>query len=208
VTATEPAILWKDTGRRNGFNGPAVFRWDYPVQRQLDIRSIDVSLRGRAAIGLRQWAEEEGVEIAALKPCGRPPDFVVEQFPPRAAGGLGLGLFTPVWYRRPFRYFEITTIDADHVRRSGVARVGSEIHNYEVDLERTVDFVWFTSEQLDWRDRPPRRSAQPPGARGEGWCADHTGAHELRWYSLGTPTDLVKDGAIEGRDPPASPAVR
>ena len=34
------------------------------------------------------------------------------------------------------------------------------------------------------------------------WYTDHTGAHELRWYSVGTATELVKDGAIESRDPP------
>jgi hypothetical protein len=162
-----------------------------------------MSGRGRAALGLRQWAEEEGIEIVAMKPCGRPPDTVVDQFPPRAPGGLGLGLLMPAWYWRPFHYFEITTVDADHVRRSGVARVGSEVHSSDVDLERTVDLVWLTSEQLNWRDRPPRRSIEPPGARAEGWCTDHTGAHELRWYSAGAPTDLVKDGATEGRDPPA-----
>jgi hypothetical protein len=162
-----------------------------------------MSLRSRAAFGLRQWADEEGVEIVALKDCGRPPDTVLGQFPPRAPDGLGWGLYTPAWVYRPFRYFNVTTIDADHVRRSGVARVGAEIHNADVDLPRTVDFVWFTTEQLNWKDRPPRRSAVSPGAHAEGWYRDHTGAHELRWYSVGTPTDLVKDGAIECRDPPA-----
>jgi hypothetical protein len=40
-----------------------------------------------------------------------------------------------------------------------------------------------------------------PSDRAEGWYTDHTGAHELRWYSVGTPTDLVEDGGIESRDP-------
>jgi hypothetical protein len=166
-----------------------------------------MSGRGIAALQLRQWAAEEGVEIAALKSCGRPPDSVLDEFPYLAPVGLGYGLLTPGLYRVHFHYFEITTIDADHVRRSGVARVRSELHNAEVDQERMVDFVWFTFEQLNWRDRPPRRSAEPPGARAEGWCVDHTGVHELRWYSVGTPTDLVKDGAIESRDPPAPHGV-
>jgi hypothetical protein len=166
-----------------------------------------MSRRASAALEIREWAQDNGVEIVALKACGRPADAVADQFPPRAPGGPAFGLM-PAWYWRPFRYFEITTIDDDHVRRSGIARVGSEVHNTEVDLERTVDFVWFRSEQLSWRDRPRRGSAQLPDARAEGWCTDHTGAHELRWYSVGTPTDLVKNGAIEGRDPPAPPAVR
>jgi hypothetical protein len=151
------------------------------------------TFRGIAAYELRQWAAEEGIEIVALRPCGRPPDSVAEQFP-HLPGGL------VEWLQMPFRYFEITTIDADHVRRSGVARVRSEIHNRERDLDRRVDYVRLTSEQLNWLDRPPRRPSPPD--RAEGWYADDTGAHELRWYSAGTPTDLVKDGATESRDPP------
>jgi hypothetical protein len=167
-----------------------------------------MSGRGRAALQLRQWAAEEGVEIAALKACGRPPDSVLDEFPYLAPVGLGVGRLMPGLYWVHFHYFEITTIDADHVRRSGVARVRCEIHSADVDQERMVDFVWSTFEQLNWRDRPPRRSAEVPGARTEGWSVDHTGAHELRWYSVGTPTDLVKDGAIESRDPPAPHGVR
>jgi hypothetical protein len=157
------------------------------------------------------WAQEEGTEIFALKPCSRPPDCVVEQFPPMSpsgdellAGGLLLaaGLTPGPWRHPGLRYFRITIIDRDHVRRSGFARVQPELHTVECDWERKIDFVWLTSEQLNWRDRPPRRSARMPPDRAEGWYTDHTGSHELRWYSVGTPTDLVKDGAIEGRDPP------
>ncbi|HYK68511.1 MAG TPA: hypothetical protein VEV45_11230 [Streptosporangiaceae bacterium] len=159
--------------------------------------------RRNAAFELRQWAEQEGVEIFALKPCGRPPDSVADQFPRTL--GLGADAFTggtPAVAWRPGRYFEITIIDADHVRRSGFARVRTEVHDVHYDLDRMIDFVWLTSKQLNWRDRPPRRSAAPPPDRAEGWYTDHTGAHELRWYSVGTPTDLVKDGSIESRDPP------
>lgn len=160
---------------------------------------------GRAAFELRQWAAEEGMHVVALKPCGVPPEAVVEQFPRRlpasAYGYSALGYVEPWWVS--FRYFEITTIDADHVRRSGFARVHRETHGLQYDLERMIDCVWLTSEQLNWPDRPPRRSAASPDDRAEGWHSDHTGAHELRWYSVGTPTDLVKDGAIESRDPPA-----
>jgi hypothetical protein len=35
----------------------------------------------------------------------------------------------------------------------------------------------------------------------EGWCTDPYGRHEARWISHGSPTALVRDGAIEGRDP-------
>src|SRR5215469_12985976 len=161
-----------------------------------------MSGRSNAVFELRMWAEEEGMEILALKPCGRPPDSVMDQFPRMAYRD------EPFTYahslRFHIRYFELTTIDADHVRRSGVARVRSEVHDSRFDLERMIDFVCLTSVQLNWRDRPPRRSAQSPHGRAEGWYADHTGVHELRWYSMGTPTDLVKDGAIESRDPPAA----
>jgi len=142
---------------------------------------------GRTAFDLRQWAEQEGMEIFALKRCSWPPDSVAEQFPRTMLSN--------------FRYFEISAIDRDHVRRSGYARVHNETRPF-MDSERMIDFVWLTSEQLNWRDRPPRPLARPPGGRAEGWFSDHTGAHELRWYSVGTPTELVKDGAIESRDPP------
>ena len=145
-------------------------------------------VRGVAAYELQQWAAEEGVEIATLKRCGRPPESVAGRFPRMVWPGL-------------LCYFELATIDADHVRRSGVARVRIEVHDAHYDLPRMVDFVWLTSEQLNWLDRPPRRP--PPPVRAEGWYADDSGAHELRWYSVGAPTDLVKDGAIESRDPPA-----
>ena len=36
----------------------------------------------------------------------------------------------------------------------------------------------------------------------EGWYRDPFGTHEARWYSAGTPTALVRDGAVEAHDPP------
>jgi hypothetical protein len=40
----------------------------------------------------------------------------------------------------------------------------------------------------------------------EGWCLDPYGRHELRWYSAGRPTALVRDGRLEGHDePPGGP---
>ena len=42
----------------------------------------------------------------------------------------------------------------------------------------------------------------------EGWCTDPFELHEARWISAGTPTKLVRDGAIEAYDPvPAVPAT-
>jgi hypothetical protein len=38
----------------------------------------------------------------------------------------------------------------------------------------------------------------------EGWYTDPFGRHEARWMSRGTPTRLVRDGEVEGDDPPAS----
>ncbi len=35
----------------------------------------------------------------------------------------------------------------------------------------------------------------------EGWCSDPYGLHEARWLSAGTPTALVRDHGVEGRDP-------
>jgi hypothetical protein len=132
---------------------------------------------------LEQWAEERGMEIVALKHCGMMEDYL------------------------------IVTIDPDHIRRSGVASVYrrptplNNAFNFPTPLpgpDWVIHVVWFTTEQLDWRTRPPRRSAKWPHDHAQGWHTDHTRAHELRWYSAGTPTDLVKDGPIESRDPPAS----
>ncbi len=35
----------------------------------------------------------------------------------------------------------------------------------------------------------------------EGWYEDPARRHEYRWFSAGTPTDLVRDGAGTSRDP-------
>jgi hypothetical protein len=40
-----------------------------------------------------------------------------------------------------------------------------------------------------------------PGHRAEGWYADPSGRHSQRWYSGGWPTELVRDGGQDGRDP-------
>jgi len=36
----------------------------------------------------------------------------------------------------------------------------------------------------------------------EGWYVDPFARHEARWFSEGTPTDLVRDGRSESHDPP------
>lgn len=42
----------------------------------------------------------------------------------------------------------------------------------------------------------------------EGWYVDPYGAHEARWFSEGTPTDLVRDGGRDSRHrPPDTPAL-
>ena len=35
-----------------------------------------------------------------------------------------------------------------------------------------------------------------------GWFQDPFGRHELRWYSQGVPTSLVRDGTSESHDRP------
>ena len=35
----------------------------------------------------------------------------------------------------------------------------------------------------------------------EGWCTDPFELHEARWISAGTPTKLVRDGAVESYEP-------
>ena len=40
-------------------------------------------------------------------------------------------------------------------------------------------------------------NSDPPAV---GWYDDPTGRHELRWFSVGSPTELVRDAGIESRD--------
>ena len=142
------------------------------------------------------WAGQHELEVIALEPCRKPPADILRDFPPAIVPRE----------QSEHRYFEIAAIDDDHVRRRGVVRV---YHQVEVvdDLDVTVHAVWLTTEQLDWRSRPPRSTATVPHAHAQGWYADPDRAHELRWYSAGQPTDLVKDGAIESRDPPPRPSA-
>jgi hypothetical protein len=39
------------------------------------------------------------------------------------------------------------------------------------------------------------------GLQREGWFEDPSSRHELRWFSQGRPTDLVRDGKQDWRDP-------
>lgn len=41
----------------------------------------------------------------------------------------------------------------------------------------------------------------------EGWYLDPFRLHEQRWFSDGRPTRLVRDGGVEGNDPPPSMQV-
>lgn len=41
----------------------------------------------------------------------------------------------------------------------------------------------------------------------EGWYEDPFTIHEYRWFSAGRPTGLVKDGHVEGTDPPPGTEV-
>jgi hypothetical protein len=43
-------------------------------------------------------------------------------------------------------------------------------------------------------------NAAAPNAAMEGWYTDPYARHEARWISQGTPTNLVRDGKIEGTD--------
>ncbi len=36
----------------------------------------------------------------------------------------------------------------------------------------------------------------------EGWCTDPYARHQARWISVGRATALVRDGEIDGNDPP------
>jgi hypothetical protein len=58
-------------------------------------------------------------------------------------------------------------------------------------------------------NNPEMTSGDPTGPQfdlDEGWFTDPWGHHDARWISLGTATDLVRDGNVESRDaPPGTP---
>jgi hypothetical protein len=39
----------------------------------------------------------------------------------------------------------------------------------------------------------------------EGWYLDPYGRHEQRWFTSGHPTALIRNGAVDGNDPPPGP---
>jgi len=39
-------------------------------------------------------------------------------------------------------------------------------------------------------------------ALAQNWCIDPFGRHEVRWFSRGLPTALVRDRGVESQDPP------
>src|SRR5665213_2638285 len=49
---------------------------------------------------------------------------------------------------------------------------------------------------------PQGASAEAGMMNEEGWYIDPFGRHEARWVSDGSPTSLVRDGAVESQDPP------
>ena len=69
-------------------------------------------------------------------------------------------------------------------------------------IGRAVDVVRSAEPWVDAADRPPPAPPVVDGTTAQGWYADPTGRHEQRWFSQCNPTALVKDGSIEGRDPP------
>ncbi|WP_433382645.1 hypothetical protein ACQPZX_19385 [Actinoplanes sp. CA-142083] len=106
--------------------------------------------------------------------------------------GLGSGYF-----------YLVEAVDSQHVRRKGRVRVDHKVvAAFSVYDDAAVTVTWLDGRQLDWRDQAPRAGPPPPDGSAQGWHADPTGRHELRWYSAGTPTSLVKDGAAEGHDTP------
>jgi hypothetical protein len=53
-------------------------------------------------------------------------------------------------------------------------------------------------------DEPVPDVPDVPG-EAQGWYVDPFGRHELRWFSEGAPTALVRDGGTDGEDPPPQP---
>jgi len=47
-----------------------------------------------------------------------------------------------------------------------------------------------------------------PKTAWEGWYTDPFDRHEARWFSAGTPSRLVRDGAEESYDPPPNEPFR
>jgi hypothetical protein len=136
---------------------------------------------------LKDWAVQNDYALYKIDRKRKPQNVV------------DLRRFTGARSRTGGCFYLIEAVDTRHIRRRGLARVTPLSTTGGAQL---VQVVWLTARQLDWRDQPPRGVPAPPGTAAQGWHIDPTGKHELRWFSAGTPTDVVIDGAVEGRDPP------
>jgi hypothetical protein len=134
---------------------------------------------------VREWANERGYRLVSIK----------RLWWSRGDFQSWLDDLPSWWRRNKSRYYEITTVDDRSVERVGTARV----YDRNVDAERT-DVRWRSERQLA-PGRPGEWVRGDDEPVTEGWGADPSGRHEQRWFSAGTPTPLVRDGRVEGRDP-------
>jgi hypothetical protein len=122
------------------------------------------------------------------------------------AGVVGLGL--RFLYGRPRRV-------PDDLRRADSAQAQGSYDPQAVTdaaFDASVGPIpdWSDESEVGWLTRPPV-FAEPDtapdvvseaGEKAEGWYADGTKRHAERWYSVGTPTALVRDDGVESHDPP------
>lgn len=142
----------------------------------------------RTRSDLRYWALAQGYELVSLR-RERSPQRIVD------------GQFTDVLSRvSPWLFYEIETIDPDGVLRTGLARVYDGIGGAAGGHE-LVEVMWLSGRQGNWFEHPALPTPVTAGGpTAQGWCADPTGRHAERWFSLGLPTSLVRDGRVEDQD--------
>jgi hypothetical protein len=140
--------------------------------------------RSRPPLEVRRWAEDNGYRLLSVQRTRS-----ADPWPGAPWQG-------PL--RGP-RYYQVRVVDESHVEREGTVRVGDEWSAAMPDTP--VSVRWLSAQQLDWRGQPPRGDVAPQDGTAEGWYRDPSGSHEQRWFSAGKPTDLIRDGAVEGHDP-------
>lgn len=160
----------------------------------LVLSGIDAATgRGKARAVIGEWARANDYRLVRHQRCRRVREEV------REAYGRAATLSSDLFY-------EVTVVDSRSVERIALVRVhhalGLSGRWSNHDRGDPLDVRWLREHQLTWREHGDVRPPSPAVGQRQGWCADPTRQHEQRWFSAGMPTDLVRDGAVEGRNSP------
>ena len=137
---------------------------------------------------VREWLARDGYRVERIR----------RTWSSGAFGAYRRGNLRTFTEGRGCRYFDVVAVNERFVEFTGTARVHGKLQR--PNLDEWIEVRWDTRRQLSPPQKTVTGDENPSNA--EGWYPDVSGRHEQRWYSMGTPTELVRDGAVEGKDPP------